>query len=171
MRKVKIGILGAGTVGAGVYELLKKNRDLIARKSGIDVEVKMVADKDTNRKEMLNIPSTVFTESADDVISDPDIEIVVELIGGTTVSKELMLKAIDNKKNIVTANKALLAEHGGEIFRAVVDKQVELGYEGSVGGGIPIIKTVRESLVGNLINRVVGIVNGTTNFILTRMTK
>lgn len=171
MRKVKIGILGAGTVGAGVYELLKKNRDLIARKSGIDVEVKMVADKDTNRKEMLNIPSTVFTESADDVISDPDIEIVVELIGGTTVSKELMLKAIDNKKNIVTANKALLAEHGGEIFRAVVDKQVELGYEGSVGGGIPIIKTVREALVGNLINKVVGIVNGTTNFILTKMTK
>jgi len=82
MRKVKIGILGAGTVGAGVYELLKKNRDLIARKSGIDVEVKMVADKDINRKELLNIPSTVFTESADDVISDPDIEIVVELIGG-----------------------------------------------------------------------------------------
>ena len=171
MRKVKIGILGAGTVGAGVYELLKKNRDLIARKSGIDVEVKMVADKDTNRKEMLNIPSTVFTESADDVISDPDIEIVVELIGGTTVSKELMLKAIDNKKNIVTANKALLAEHGEEIFRAAVDKQVELGYEGSVGGGIPIIKTVREALVGNLINKVVGIVNGTTNFILTKMTK
>ena len=171
MRKVKIGILGAGTVGAGVYELLKKNRDLIARKSGIDVEVKMVADKDIDRKEKLNIPSTVFTESADDVISDPDIEIVVELIGGTTVSKKLMLKAIDNKKNIVTANKALLAEHGGEIFRAAVDKQVELGYEGSVGGGIPIIKTVREALVGNLINKVVGIVNGTTNFILTKMTK
>ncbi len=171
MRKVKIGILGAGTVGAGVYELLKKNRDLIARKSGIDVEVKRVADKDINRKELLNIPSTVFTESADDVISDPDIEIVVELIGGTTVSKELMLKAIDNKKNIVTANKALLAEHGEEIFRAAVDKQVELGYEGSVGGGIPIIKTVREALVGNLINKVVGIVNGTTNFILTKMTK
>ena len=121
------------------------------------------------RRKLLNIPASIFTQDADDVISDPDIQIVVQLIGGTTVSKELMLKAISRKKNIVTANKALLAEHGVEIFKAVVKKEVELGYEASVGGGIPIIKTIREALVGNQIDKVIGIVNGTTNFILTKM--
>ncbi len=169
MKNVKIGILGIGTVGAGVYELLEKHKKVIGKKSGIDIEIKKIADKAAERRKLLNIPASIFTPDADDVISDPDIRIVVQLIGGTTVSRELMLKAISHKKNIVTANKALLAEHGVEIFKAVVKEEVEFGYEASVGGGIPIIKTIRESLVGNQIDKVIGIVNGTTNFILTKM--
>ena len=169
MKNVKIGILGIGTVGAGVYELLEKHKKVIGKKSGIEIEIKKIADKAVERRNHLNIPSSLFSQNSDDVISDPDIQIVVQLIGGTTVSRELMLKAIRQKKNIVTANKALLAEHGVEIFRAVVKEEVELGYEASVGGGIPIIKTIREALVGNQIDKVVGIVNGTTNFILTKM--
>jgi homoserine dehydrogenase len=171
MKNVKIGILGIGTVGAGVYELLNKHRNVIGKKSGIDIEIKRIADKDTDRSKLLNIPSELFTTDADEIISDPDIQIVVQLIGGTTVSRELMLKAIRNKKNIVTANKALLAEHGVEIFNAAVKEEMELGYEASVGGGIPIIKTIKEALVGNQIDKVIGIVNGTTNFILTKMTR
>lgn len=169
MKNVKIGILGIGTVGAGVYELLEKHKKVIGKKSGIDIEIKKIADTAAERRKLLNIPASIFTPDADDVISDPDIRIVVQLIGGTTVSRELMLKAISHKKNIVTANKALLAEHGVEIFKAVVKEEVEFGYEASVGGGIPIIKTIRESLVGNQIDKVIGIVNGTTNFILTKM--
>jgi homoserine dehydrogenase len=171
MKNVKIGILGIGTVGGGVYQLLNKHRSDIGKKSGIDIEVKRIADKALDRRELLNVPSEIFTTDADEIIFDPDIRIVVQLIGGTTISRELMLKAIRNKKNIVTANKALLAEHGAEIFEAAVQEEVELGYEASVGGGIPIIKTIKEALVGNQIDKVVGIVNGTTNFILTKMTR
>jgi homoserine dehydrogenase len=171
MKKVKVGLLGAGTVGSGVYKLLLQNRDLIQKKSGIDVQIKKIADTNAGTKKSLNIPDSVFTQSADDLISDPEIEIVVELIGGTTVAKELMLKAINNGKHIVTANKALLGEHGQEIMRAVLENRVEMGYEGSVGGGIPIIKTIKEALVGNQIEKLIGIVNGTTNFILTKMTR
>jgi len=171
MKKVKVGILGLGTVGGGVYRLLKKNQKLIGQKSNIDIMIKKAADKNSNVKKALDVPDSVFTQNPDEVISDPDIDIIAELIGGTTVAKELMLRAIRKKKHIVTANKALFAEHGKEILRAVVDNQVEFGYEASVAGGIPIIKTIREALVGNQIEKIIGIVNGTTNFILTKMTK
>jgi len=171
MKRVNIGILGIGTVGAGVYELIKQNHSIIASKSGIEIVIKKVCDKEGRKKDMFNIPDEVFTTSARELITDPEVEIVVELIGGTGVAKELMLEAINNKKHIVTANKALIAEHIREIFQAVVSNRVEFGCEGSVGGGIPIIKTIREALVGNQINRIEGIVNGTTNFILTEMTR
>ncbi len=171
MKKVNIGILGLGTVGAGVYRLLRKNQELIRKKSCIDIVVRRIADIDRSMKSAHDVPDSVFTTNAEELINDPDIDIVVELIGGTTISKELMLKAIGNKKHIVTANKALFAEHGKEILREVLKNGVEIGYEASVGGGIPIIKTIREALVGNQIQKIIGIVNGTTNFILTKMTK
>lgn len=171
MKKVNIGILGLGTVGAGVYRLLRKNKELIRKKSCIDIVVRRIADIDDGMKSAHSVPDSVFTTSAEELINDPDVDIVVELIGGTTLSKELMLKAIRNKKHIVTANKALFAEHGKEILREVLKNEVEIGYEASVGGGIPIIKTIREALVGNQIQKIIGIVNGTTNFILTKMTK
>lgn len=171
MKTVKIGILGLGTVGSGVYELVKKNWAIIRNRSGVHIEIVKVADKDPVRKDLLGIPDQIFTKSAYEVIEDRDVDIVVELIGGTTVSKELIIKAVNNKKHVVTANKALLAEHGREILSEVLKNKVELGFEASVGGGIPIIKTLREALVGNRIEKIVGIVNGTTNFILTKMTK
>ena len=171
MQSVNIGILGLGTVGSGVYELLGKNGDLISTRSDVVVTVKMVADVDPSKKKEYSIPDNIFSVEASDVIENPDIDVVVELIGGTTVARELMLKALRKGKHVVTANKALLAEHGKEIFGTALANNVNLGYEASVGGGIPIIKTIREALVGNVIHRVMGILNGTSNFILTKMTR
>ncbi|KPJ88296.1 MAG: hypothetical protein AMS17_05980 [Spirochaetes bacterium DG_61] len=171
MQEIQIGILGVGTVGAGVYRLLQKNHELIGKKANIRIRVKKVVDKDESRKDFLGIPGSMFTTAAEQVISDPQIDIIVELIGGTTAAKDLMIRAIRGKKHIVTANKALFAEHGQEILKEVRENRVEFGYEASVGGGIPIIKTIREALVGNRIDKIIGILNGTTNFILTKMTK
>jgi homoserine dehydrogenase len=171
MRSVEIGILGTGTVGSGVWALLQKNKDLVRNKSGIDLRIAKVSDKDPERKRALQIPDELFTEDPIEVLEHPDIDIVVELIGGTTVAKELILLAAEKRKHIVTANKALLAKHGAEIFSKVLANEVEIGFEGSVGGGIPIIKTIREALVGNRITKIVGILNGTSNFILTKMTR
>jgi len=171
MQSVHIGILGLGTVGSGVYELLKKNGGLIQTRSDLDVQVKMVVDIDTSKKKEYSIPDDIFSIDATDVVDNPDIDVVVELIGGTSIARELMLKALRNGKHVVSANKALLAKHGKEIFSTALEQQVNLGYEASVGGGIPIIKTIREALVGNVIHRVIGILNGTSNFILTKMTR
>ncbi len=171
MQSVNIGILGLGTVGSGVYELLGKNGDLISTRSDVRINVKMVADVDPSKRKEYSIPDNIFSVEASDVIENPDIDVVVELIGGTTVARELMLKALRKGKHVVTANKALLAEHGKEIFGTALANNVNLGYEASVGGGIPIIKTIREALVGNVIHRVMGILNGTSNFILTKMTR
>jgi homoserine dehydrogenase len=154
MQSVNIGILGLGTVGSGVYELLGKNGDLISTRSDVRVTVKMIADIDSSKKKEYSIPDNIFSVEASDVIESPDIDVVVELIGGTTVARELMLKAMRNGKHVVTANKALLAEHGKEIFSTALANDVNLGYEASVGGGIPIIKTIREALVGNVIHRI-----------------
>ena len=171
MQEIQIGILGVGTVGEGVYRLLRVNHELIVKKSNICIRVKRVADTDVSRKDSVGVPDSIFTTDAEQVISDPQIDIVVELIGGTTTAKDLMIRAIREKKHIVTANKALFAEHGREILEEVRENRVEFGYEASVGGGIPIIKTIREALVGNRIDKIIGILNGTTNFILTKMTK
>ncbi len=171
MQSVNIGILGLGTVGSGVYELIRKNGDLISTRSNVRVEVKKIADIDRSKEKEYSIPNGVFTTDAAEVVDNPEIEVVVELIGGTTVARELMLRALRSGKHVVTANKALLAEHGSEIFRTALENEVNLGYEASVGGGIPIIKTIREALVGNVIQRVMGILNGTSNFILTKMTR
>ena len=171
MKSVNIGILGMGTVGSGVYELLTTNGELIRTRSDVDLRVKKVADIDTSKKKDYSIPDEVFSVDASDVVDNPDIDVVVELIGGTGIAREFMLRALRNGKHVVSANKALLAKHGSEIFNAALEQQVNLGYEASVGGGIPIIKTIREALVGNVIHRVMGILNGTSNFILTKMTR
>ena len=171
MKSVNIGILGMGTVGSGVYELLTTNGELIRTRSDVDLRVKKVADIDTSKKKDYSIPDEVFSVDASDVVDNPDIDVVVELIGGTGIAREFMLRALRNGKHVVSANKALLAKHGREIFNTALEQQVNLGYEASVGGGIPIIKTIREALVGNVIHRVMGILNGTSNFILTKMTR
>jgi homoserine dehydrogenase len=171
MTSVKVGILGLGTVGSGVYELLHLNGELLQRRSGLRVEVSKAVDMDARKGKELGIPGGVFSGDPQDVLEDEEIKIVVELIGGTEVARELTLKALERGKHVVTANKALLAEHFKDIFNAAQANGVEIGYEASVGGGIPIIKTIKEALVGNVIHRVMGILNGTTNFILTKMTR
>lgn len=171
MKQVAVGLLGAGTVGSGVWDLFKKNRDLVRNKSGIDIAVAKVADSDPARKKALGVPDDIFTRDPMEVLEHPDIDIVVELIGGTTVAKDLILHAAERNKHVVTANKALLAKHGAEIFTLALKKEVEIGFEASVGGGIPIIKTIREALVGNRITKIIGILNGTSNFILTKMAR
>jgi homoserine dehydrogenase len=171
MQSVNVGILGLGTVGSGVYDLLHTNGKLIQTRSDIDIRVSKVADVDASKKREYAVPDEVFTQDASDVVDNSDIDVVVELIGGTGIARELMLRALRNGKHVVSANKALLAKHGAEIFKAALEQQVNLGYEASVGGGIPIIKTIREALVGNVIHRVMGILNGTSNFILTKMTR
>ena len=167
---IGVGILGFGTVGTGTAQILLRNRHLLKERSGVDIRLKKIADLDITRDRGIKIPMGILTTHSDEVISDPDIHIVVELIGGTTVAKEFILKAIRKGKHVVTANKALLATHGIEIFRAAEKAGVEIGFEASVAGGIPIIKVLREGLVANRIRAVYGIINGTTNYILTKMT-
>jgi homoserine dehydrogenase len=167
---IGVGIIGFGTVGTGTAQILLRNRHLLKERSGVDIKLKKIADLDITRDRGIKIPMDILTTHSDEVISDPDIHIVVELIGGTTIAKEFILKAIRMGKHVVTANKALLATHGIEIFRAAEKAGVEIGFEASVAGGIPIIKVLREGLVANRIRAVYGIINGTTNYILTKMT-
>ncbi len=167
---IGVGILGFGTVGTGTAQILLRNRHLLKERSGVDINLKKIADLDITRDRGIKIPKGILTTRVDDVITDPGIHIVVELIGGTTVAKDFILKAICHGKHVVTANKALLATHGIEIFRAAEKAGVEIGFEASVAGGIPIIKVLREGLVANRIKAVYGIINGTTNYILTKMT-
>jgi homoserine dehydrogenase len=167
---IGVGILGFGTVGTGTAHILLKNRHILKERCGVDIKLKKIADLDITRDRGIKIPMDILTTHSDEVISDPDIHIVVELIGGTTIAKEFILKAIRKGKHVVTANKALLATHGIEIFRAAEKAGVEIGFEASVAGGIPIIKVLREGLVANRIRAVYGIINGTTNYILTKMT-
>ena len=167
---INVGILGFGTVGSGTAQILLRNRQLLKERSGVDISLKKIADLDITRDRGIKVPKGILTTRVDELISDPDIHIVVELIGGTTVAKDFILKAIRNGKHVVTANKALLATHGIEIIRAAEKAGVEIGFEASVAGGIPIIKVLREGLVANRIKAVYGIINGTTNYILTKMT-
>jgi len=167
---INVGIIGFGTVGTGTAKILVGNRDLIRERTGTDINLKRIADIDIKRDRGIKLPKGTLTTNADDLINDPEIDIIVELIGGTGIAKELMLKAIRNGKHVVTANKALLATYGNEIFSAAQKNNVEIGFEASVAGGIPIIKVVREGLVANRIKAVYGIINGTTNYILTKMT-
>ena len=168
---IHVGIIGFGTVGTGTARILLENRVLLRERTGIDINLKKIADIDIKRDRGLKLPKGVLTSSADQLLDDPDIDIIVELIGGTTIAKEMVLKAISKGKHVVTANKALLATHGAEIFRAAAKHKVEIGFEASVAGGIPIIKVVREGLVANKIKAVYGIINGTSNYILTKMTE
>lgn len=168
-RDIGIGILGFGTVGAGVVEGLTAHRELLAQRTGLRLVLRRIADIDLERDRGVPVEPGVLTSDALSVVEDPDIDIVVELIGGTGIAKSLMCKALSLGKPVVTANKALLAECGEEIYRAAADAGSDLFFEASVGGGIPIIRSLREGLIGNRILRIFGILNGTCNYILTRM--
>ncbi|EWC39095.1 homoserine dehydrogenase [Stutzerimonas stutzeri] len=167
MKPVKVGICGLGTVGGGTFNVLKRNAEEIARRAGRGIEVAQIATRHSNPK--CDTGATPVTADIFEIVNNPEIDIVVELIGGYTLAKELVLRAIDNGKHVVTANKALIAVHGNEIFAKARDKGVIVAFEASVAGGIPVIKAIREGLAGNQINWLAGIINGTGNFILTEM--
>lgn len=169
MKQLNVGILGLGTVGGGTYKVLTRNAAEISRRTGVEIKVVQVADKNLEHAKVLTGGAVSVTDDAFAVVSNPDVDVVVELIGGYTISKELVLKAIANKKHVVTANKALIALYGNEIFAAAKANNVIVAYEAAVAGGIPIIKALREGLAANRIEWVAGIINGTTNFILTEM--
>jgi homoserine dehydrogenase len=169
MKPINVGLLGIGTVGGGTYAVLKRNAEEIARRAGRPIQVSVVADRNLDRTHRLTDGSCRVTDDPVAVVCDPDVDIVVELIGGDSVAKELVLQAIANGKHVVTANKALLAKHGNEIFAAAQKQGVMVAFEAAVAGGIPIIKALREGLTANRIEWIAGIINGTTNFILTEM--
>jgi homoserine dehydrogenase len=170
MREINIGLLGCGTVGTGVAKLLLEQRDLVAARLGAFLNLKRAADLDLARDRGIRFPDGVLIADARRVIEEPGIDIIVEMIGGEGIAKELILRAIANGRHVVTANKALIASHGNEIFRAAAANKVDLYFEASVGGCMPIIKTLRESLVGNRIAAMTGILNGTCNYILSKIT-
>ncbi|WAW02429.1 homoserine dehydrogenase [Oxalobacter formigenes] len=169
MKPVKVGILGLGTVGSGTFNVLKRNQKEIRGRAGRGIEVVMVADRDVERARKIVGGDCEVVSDGNLVVNNPDIDIVVELIGGYDVAKDFVLKAIANGKHVVTANKALLALHGNEIFQAAQEKKVIVAFEAAVAGGIPIIKALREGLTANRIEWIAGIINGTTNFILSEM--
>ncbi|MDD2686660.1 MAG: homoserine dehydrogenase [Gallionella sp.] len=169
MKPINVGLLGIGTVGGGTFTVLQRNAEEIARRAGRPIRIVMVADKNVELAKKVTGGTCRVTDDAFSVVSDPEVDIVIELIGGYGVAKELVLKAIANGKHVVTANKALLATHGNEIFKAAQDKGVMVAFEAAVAGGIPIIKAVREGLTANRIEWIAGIINGTTNFILSEM--
>ncbi len=169
MKPIKVGLLGIGTVGSGTFNVLKRNQEEITRRAGRRIEIAMVADLNTERARELTEGTCEVVNDANLVVSNPDIDIVIELIGGYGIAKDLVMKAIANGKHVVTANKALLAIHGTEIFKAAQDKGVMVAFEAAVAGGIPIIKALREGLTANRIEWIAGIINGTTNFILSEM--
>lgn len=171
MKQVKVGIIGFGVVGTGTAKILLSHRDVIKKRTGIDLILKKVADKDITRPRDITLPEGVLTTSAQEVIDDPEIDIVVELIGGLHPAKEFIMEALSKGKHVVTANKALLAEDGNDIFALAKEKGLQVGFEASVGGGIPIIKVMREGLIANKMLAIYGIINGTTNYILTKMTQ
>ena len=169
MNSIKVGLLGIGTVGSGTFEVLRRNQAEIRRRAGRGIEIVAVSRRDTAQAH--RVVGSAATVHADpfEIVRNPDIDIVIELIGGTTLARELVLEAISRGKHVVTANKALLAVHGSEIFAAARAKGVMVAFEGAVAGGIPIIKALREGLSANRIEWVAGIINGTTNFILSEM--
>ncbi|MDR1889617.1 MAG: homoserine dehydrogenase [Zoogloeaceae bacterium] len=175
MKPVNVGLLGIGTVGGGTYTVLARNASEIARRAGRPIQITVIADRNPERARKVvgaaggGDNAVKFTDDAFAVVNDPAIDVVVELIGGYGVTRELVLKAIENGKHVVTANKALLAVHGNEIFAAAQKKGVTVAFEAAVAGGIPIIKALREGLAANRIEWVAGIINGTTNFILSEM--
>lgn len=169
MKPMNVGLLGIGTVGGGTFTVLTRNEEEITRRAGRPIRIVKVADRNLELAKEVTKGAVDVTDDAFSVVSDPNVDIVVELIGGTTVAKELVLKAIENGKHVVTANKALLAHYGTEIFAAAQKKGVMVAFEAAVAGGIPIIKAVREGLSANRIEWIAGIINGTTNFILSEM--
>jgi homoserine dehydrogenase len=170
-KRITVGIIGFGTVGTGTAKILLDKGTLLSGRTGFDIVLKKVADRDLQRDRGLVLPEGVLTADAGDVLNDPGIDIVVELVGGMHPAKDFILDAIRRKKHVVTANKALLATEGNEIFSQARTHGVEVGFEASVAGGIPIIKVIREGLVANSMVAIYGIINGTSNYILSKMTE
>jgi homoserine dehydrogenase len=169
MQQVNLGIIGGGTVGGGVFDALQRNGNLLSSRIGVRVHVGKIAVRSLKKNRCVKIPKNLLTENWSEVVHDPKIQIVAELVGGTTAAREIVLAALKLGKPVITANKALLSAHGEELFAAAKKNGANLYYEASVCGGIPIIKSLREGFVGNRINALYGIVNGTCNYILTRM--
>jgi homoserine dehydrogenase len=169
--QINVGILGLGTVGCGTYEVLRRNAELIAQRAGCTIKVLRVVTAHPEKSRPIEFDRALVTSNPDDVLNDPNIHIVAELIGGVEPARDYVLRAIANKKAVVTANKELIAKCGTDIMTAAENAGVDFLFEGSVGGGIPLIKPLRESLAGNRVQELMGIVNGTTNFILTSMTR
>jgi len=169
LEAVKVGVLGLGTVGSGTVNILSRNADEIARRAGRGIKISIASVRDIKKQRACDTSGFTLTVDHNKVIADPNVKIVLELIGGTGLARELVLKAIDNGKHIITANKALIALHGNEIFQRAQEKGVTVAFESAVAGGIPIIKAIREGLAGNSIQWLAGIINGTCNFILTEM--
>ncbi|MFT5872172.1 MAG: homoserine dehydrogenase [Clostridium sp.] len=169
MEKVKIAILGFGNVGTGVWKILLENKKEIMKRSNYDIEVAKILVNDINKKRDINVPKGILTDNIEDIINDESIKIVVELIGGSGPAKEYMIRAMKAKKHIVTANKLVIANWGEELFKIAEEENVLFYYEASVAGGIPIIREINESLTANRIEQIIGIINGTTNYILSKM--
>ena len=171
MRKINIGLIGFGNVGCGVVKILQQRKSLLAQKIGIEIAIKKISDKDTLSKRDVSVDKSLLTRFPDEILNDPQIDIVVELMGGINQAKEYILSALKKGKHVVTANKALLAECGFELFTQAKERGKNIYFEASVGAGIPIIKSIKEGLVANKFNCVFGIVNGTSNYVLTQMSK
>jgi len=169
MKKIKIGLIGLGTVGTGVAKIIAEKKELLTSRLGACLDMVRVADLDIVTDRGLSFQDGVLTTDAFLALDDPDIDIIVEMIGGTGFAKEIVLRAIENGKHVVTANKALLADCGKELFEKAMEKKVDIAFEASVGGCMPIIKTLRESMIGNEIKGITGILNGTCNYILSKM--
>ena len=169
MEKVKIALLGLGNVGRGVWKILQSNGEEISKRCGYQVEVSKILVRNANKDRGIVVPDEIVTTNIDDVLNDGEIKVVVEVMGGINPAKDYILKAMAKKKHIVTANKMLLATEGDELFHKADEEGVMFNYEASVAGGIPIINSINESLTANKINKLFGIINGTTNFILTKM--
>ncbi|WP_027340811.1 homoserine dehydrogenase [Halonatronum saccharophilum] len=168
-KEIKVGLLGCGTVGSGVYKILRDNSKSIANKSGANLKVKKVLVRDKEEKLAVKVDKDILTERFEDILEDEDIEIIIEVIGGVNPAKEFVLRSLKGGKSVISANKELIAKYGEEILATADEYGVDFYFEASVGGGIPIISPLKEDLAGNRITKVMGIVNGTTNYILTKM--
>ncbi len=166
---VKIGLIGSGTIGSGVLDLFRNNVERISEKIGVTLVLEKVADRDLPKLRALQLPEELITTSAEDILQEPEIDIVIELIGGIEPARSFIVSALEHGKYVVTANKDLMATHGDELLALAREKDLNIFYEASVGGGIPLIRPLKQSLVSDRIHRLVGIVNGTTNYIFTRM--
>ncbi|PQV64044.1 homoserine dehydrogenase [Abditibacterium utsteinense] len=171
MHQIKVGIIGLGTVGGGTFQLLARNAQIIAARSGCAIEISRIATRTPAKAARWSAGSDIVSSDVDALLNDPEIQVVAEMVGGVEPARTYVLRALESGKSVVTANKELIAKHGPELRAAAQKMKVDLLFEGAVGGGIPIIKALRESLAGNEIQELMGIVNGTTNFILTKMTR
>lgn len=171
MHSIGVGLVGWGTVGCGVIEVLRQNAEVISSRLGMRLELRRVADMDLERPRPISVPADMLTRKVDEILEDPGIDIVIELVGGLGAAKTIICKALENGKHVVTANKALLAHAGNELFQVARRNGRTIAFEAAVAGGIPLIKSLREGLAGNRIQTLFGILNGTANYILTRMTE